>query len=135
MAHSLHKLIKEFNLYGFLAPGQLARSRERQKEPLYGETPYVSGERPNIGGGANIELIKLDSLAYSSMPLAKDRKPPQKPELPPDAGLRGVSPTDPIFDRWLERKLHELFDAVAHEPIPDDLIQLIVTLDQKDRKG
>jgi hypothetical protein len=29
------------------------------------------------------------------------------------------------FDQWLERGLHEAFDAVAQEPIPDDILWLI----------
>jgi len=29
------------------------------------------------------------------------------------------------FDQWLERSLHEAFDAVAQEPIPDDILRLI----------
>lgn len=127
MAHSLHKLIRDFNLHGFRAPTYLARPRARQDPSLY-------GERPHFGVGATVDLIKLDSLAYSSTPLVKDRKHPQATETPSGAALRTVPPTDPIFDRWLQRKLHELFDAVAHEPIPDDLIQLIVTLDEKDQK-
>ena len=29
------------------------------------------------------------------------------------------------FDVWLTRGLHQLFDDVANEPIPDDLLRLI----------
>ena len=29
------------------------------------------------------------------------------------------------FDVWLQRGLHKLFDDVASEPIPDDLLRLI----------
>jgi hypothetical protein len=29
------------------------------------------------------------------------------------------------FDLWLRRGLHRAFDAVAAEPIPDDLLRLI----------
>lgn len=29
------------------------------------------------------------------------------------------------FDQWLERSLHEAFDAVTQEPIPDDILRLI----------
>lgn len=126
MAHAVHKLIREFYIHGFRVRNDLARFRERQD-------PFLRDEGPQFGIGAHVELIKLDSLAYSSMSLAKDRKPPDRKELPP-AALKADASTDPVFDRWLERKLHELFDAVAHEPIPDDLIQLIVTLDEKDKK-
>ena len=35
------------------------------------------------------------------------------------------------FDIWLQRGLHQLYDSVAKEPIPDDLMKLI----QQDRSG
>lgn len=34
------------------------------------------------------------------------------------------------FDVWLNRSLHQLYDDVAHEPIPDELLKLI----EEDRK-
>ena len=35
------------------------------------------------------------------------------------------------FDLWLQRGLHKLFDDVASEPIPEELLRLI----EEDRKG
>ncbi|WP_171034034.1 hypothetical protein [Lichenicoccus roseus] len=29
------------------------------------------------------------------------------------------------FDQWLDRGLHELFDGVAKEPIPEELLKII----------
>lgn len=29
------------------------------------------------------------------------------------------------FDVWLQRSLHKLFDEVANEPIPEELLRLI----------
>jgi hypothetical protein len=34
------------------------------------------------------------------------------------------------FDLWLQRGLHQMFDNVAQEPIPEDLLRLI----DQDRK-
>ena len=34
------------------------------------------------------------------------------------------------FDLWLQRGLHQLFDEVAREPVPEDLLRLI----EDDRK-
>jgi hypothetical protein len=31
------------------------------------------------------------------------------------------------FDLWLQRSLHQLYDGVAAEPIPPDLLRLIET--------
>ncbi|AOX16975.1 NepR family anti-sigma factor [Kozakia baliensis] len=32
---------------------------------------------------------------------------------------------DTAFDLWLKRGLHQLFDDVANEPIPEELLRLI----------
>ena len=32
---------------------------------------------------------------------------------------------DQAFDVWLKRGLHQLYDTVAQEPIPEDLLRLI----------
>lgn len=34
-------------------------------------------------------------------------------------------PSDSPFDIWLQRTLHKLFDEVASEPVPDELLRLI----------
>ena len=38
--------------------------------------------------------------------------------------------TEAAFDLWLQRGLHQLFDSVANEPVPEDLLRLI----EEDRK-
>ncbi|GAJ27994.1 NepR family anti-sigma factor [Acidomonas methanolica] len=35
------------------------------------------------------------------------------------------------FDLWLKRGLHQLFDSVANEPVPEELLRLI----DEDREG
>jgi hypothetical protein len=39
---------------------------------------------------------------------------------------------DQPFDHWLHKQLHEMYDAIAKEPLPDDLMRLI---DQDADKG
>jgi len=51
----------------------------------------------------------------------KQRK--DKP-IPVRAAPKG-RPTDAAFDLWLQRGLHQLFDDVAQEPVPEDLLRLI----------
>ena len=29
------------------------------------------------------------------------------------------------FDHWLQKQLHELYDSITKEPLPDDLVKLI----------
>jgi hypothetical protein len=38
--------------------------------------------------------------------------------------------SEAAFDLWLQRSLHQLFDKVAKEPIPEELLRLI----DEDRK-
>jgi len=38
---------------------------------------------------------------------------------------RNDSEPDTAFDLWLKRGLHQLFDDVANEPIPEELLRLI----------
>jgi hypothetical protein len=38
--------------------------------------------------------------------------------------------TDSAFDLWLNRGLHELFDDVAKEPVPPELLKIV----QDDKK-
>lgn len=46
---------------------------------------------------------------------ASDARGRKRPKAAPDAA----------FDVWLHRGLHAMFDEVAKEPIPDELIRLI----------
>jgi len=52
-----------------------------------------------------------------------------KPASPPKRGRK--SPSDKAFDLWLDQGLHAMFDEVAKEPIPEELLRLI----EQDRKG
>ena len=36
-----------------------------------------------------------------------------------------VKPVAAAFDIWLQRGLHQLYDNIAREPIPDELLKLI----------
>lgn len=46
-------------------------------------------------------------------------------------GRARKAPHEAAFDIWLDRNLHALFDGVAQEPIPPDLIALVA----RDRKA
>ena len=52
------------------------------------------------------------------------RKPPS-----PDAKKQS-KPVDAAFDIWLTRGLHQMFDDVTNEPVPEELLKLI----EEDRK-
>ena len=52
---------------------------------------------------------------------ANDRPPGERPQ----AGSKGRRKADSAFDLWLQRGLHEIFDDVANEPVPEELRKLI----------
>jgi len=52
---------------------------------------------------------------------ANDKPPLGRSHLPPKKKRR----TDSAFDQWLQRGLHQMFDDVANEPVPEDLLKLI----------
>lgn len=43
----------------------------------------------------------------------------------PNTSRKQVKPVAAAFDVWLNRSLHQLYDDVAREPIPDELLKLI----------
>ena len=47
--------------------------------------------------------------------------------------VSGERATSAAFDTWLERKLHDMFDSVTNEPIPDDLLKVIAELDKTEK--
>ena len=65
------------------------------------------------------------------MPKASPPKPPGD-DAKRDGAKAGKTKrkTEAAFDLWLQRGLHEIYDNVAREPIPDALLRLI----EEDRK-
>ena len=61
------------------------------------------------------------------MPKAKDTKSARdSAPRPKTRGRKGEA----AFDVWLQKGLHEIYDGVAREPIPEELLKLI----EEDRK-
>lgn len=55
----------------------------------------------------------------------KHRLMAQPPEKPPSVVSRKPRKTGAAFDLWLQRGLHQLFDDVTREPIPEELLRVI----------
>jgi hypothetical protein len=53
-------------------------------------------------------------MKHVSMKKRKDDVPQSPPQK-----------ADAAFDIWLQRGLHKIFDDIAREPIPDELLRLI----------
>jgi hypothetical protein len=75
---------------------------------------------PNAGRGKRVWVMK-DS--HGGKPDA------QKGSASSSRRRREAKP-EAAFDIWLDRDLHRMFDKVAAEPIPDELLRLI----EADRK-
>ncbi len=54
----------------------------------------------------------------------------QRKSKQPQTSRRQVKPVVAAFDVWLQRSLHQLYDDIAREPIPEELLKLI----EEDRK-
>ncbi len=59
------------------------------------------------------------------------RSPADSKDLPHRESKARINPA---FDDWLEKKLHNIFDTVAMEPVPKDLLKLLEKLDEADEK-
>jgi len=53
--------------------------------------------------------------------MVKPKDPPRK------TGSTKARKVNSPFNLWLERSLHQMFDDVASEPVPEDLLKLIET--------
>jgi len=60
-------------------------------------------------------------MKHFDMAQRKDRPTPVKPREP----RKGEEKPEAAFDVWLNRGLHQLYDDVAREPIPEDLLRII----------
>ena len=60
----------------------------------------------------------------------KEPRPPTEKATAKAQTRQSAAKPEKAFDLWLDRGLHTLFDSVAAEPIPEDLLRLI----EEDRK-
>ena len=49
-------------------------------------------------------------------------------------GTRAKAPAERPFDMWLQKQLHAMYDEIAGEPLPDDLLSLIDQRRRRDRR-
>src|SRR5579872_672588 len=56
--------------------------------------------------------------------MANDNKPKKNPsDAPPRSSAKGLN--ERPFDKWLQKQLHAMYDEIASEPLPDELLTLI----------
>lgn len=74
--------------------------------------------------GAAVLERAAASPSFSAAAMGKtDQKRPGDPAAP-GTGQEGEG-VDNAFDLWLRRGLHQLYDTVAKEPIPESLLRMI----------
>ena len=66
-----------------------------------------------------------------------NEKPPKNKSIGSD-NARSKMPPKPSrerpFDKWLQKQLHAMYDEIAAEPLPTDLLNLIDTDADKSKK-
>ena len=79
------------------------------------------------------ESVESSSF-HAQYAMANDNKP-QK-DRAADAALdkKMKAPSERPFDMWLQKQLHAMYDEIAAEPLPDDLVSLIERDAQKKNK-
>jgi hypothetical protein len=57
--------------------------------------------------------------------MANDNKPLKGRAGDAVRGQKMKSATERPFDMWLQKQLHAMYDEIASEPLPEDLLMLI----------
>ncbi len=71
---------------------------------------------------AHVSILGAAGLDVISM---KRFNMPQRKGKPNEVSAGKSRPTDAAFDVWLNRGLHQMFDEVAREPVPEEWLKLI----------
>lgn len=80
----------------------------------------LTGRRPCLGQ----EPVKWSSIR-GTCDMAKDDRP-LKGQAHESAGRKmAASAGERPFDLWLQKQLHAMYDEIASEPLPEDLLKLI----------
>ena len=73
-----------------------------------------------------VAVLERTAASPSFLAVAMGKTDQKKPGNPAKAGAEQEDgAVDNAFDLWLRRGLHQLYDTVAKEPIPDALLRMI----------
>src|SRR5215218_9038773 len=76
-----------------------------------------------------VKCLGQGSAEFSSFrvqyAMANDNKRQNDRAAPPAREKNMKAPAERPFDMWLHKQLHAMYDEIAAEPLPDDLIDLI----------
>ena len=66
------------------------------------------------------------SSFHAQCAMANDNKPQKDRDAEADRSRKVKEPTtERPFDMWLQKQLHAMYDEIAAEPLPNDLVNLI----------
>lgn len=70
------------------------------------------------------ESVECSSF-HAKCAMANDNKPQKDRAGDPARDKKVKAPAERPFDMWLQKQLHAMYDEIAAEPLPNDLISLI----------
>jgi hypothetical protein len=65
------------------------------------------------------------SSFHAQCAMANDNKPQKDRAAEAARDKKVKAPAERPFDMWLQKQLHAMYDEIAAEPLPDDLVKLI----------
>lgn len=70
------------------------------------------------------ESVECPSF-HAQYAMANDNKPQKDRAADAVRNKNMKAPAEKPFDMWLHKQLHAMYDEIAAEPLPDDLVNLI----------
>ena len=70
------------------------------------------------------EFVGCSSF-HAQYAMANDNKPQKDRAADAARNKKMKAPSERPFDMWLQKQLHAMYDEIAAEPLPDDLVNLI----------
>lgn len=83
-----------------------------------------------LGPGAR-RTLDPDSGAAASFGQMSDMSDKDRHRVPGSERMKRRSMLEAGFDRWLNRQLHEIYDPVLNEAVPDEIASLLDQFDPK----
>ena len=70
------------------------------------------------------ESVECSSF-HAQYAMANDNKPQKDRAADAARNKQMKAPSERPFDMWLQKQLHAMYDEIAAEPLPNDLVSLI----------
>jgi len=74
---------------------------------------------------------QLESRRGWDLSDSSDQPRPERKKNVPGRGVNKRSATEPGWERWLDRQIHQLYDPVLSESIPKEMFELLMRFEEK----